>query len=226
MLIGLISDVHSNIVALKAVIEELDQLGVKIILHAGDIVGYNPYPDETIDLFKKKKIVSIMGNHERAFITGDTSNFNPYAAAAMKWTRNAASRDSLNYILRLRDTTTIVANGERIVLFHESPNNFQEYIFPGDVTPDLLSNINGNVLVLGHTHIPFTKDYGTRGLVVNPGSVGQPRDGNPDASFAVLDTVTRKIEHKRTKYDIEKVIRDIFAAHLPEELAYRLRVGS
>lgn len=225
MLIGLISDVHSNIVALKAVLEELDELGVKIILHAGDIVGYNPYPDETIDLFKKKKIVSILGNHDRAFMTGDTSDFNPYAAEAMEWTRNAASRDSLNYILRLKDTVTVDANGERIVLFHKSPNNFQEYIYPGDVTPDLLSNIDGDVLVLGHTHIPFIMDYGTRGLVVNPGSVGQPRDGNPDASFAVLDTVTRKIELKRTKYDIEKVIRDIFAAHLPEVLAYRLRDG-
>ncbi|HMB44496.1 MAG TPA: metallophosphoesterase family protein, partial [Candidatus Methanoperedens sp.] len=216
---------HSNIVALKAVIEELDEVGVKIILHAGDIVGYNPYPDETIDLFKKKKIVSILGNHDRAFMTGDTSDFNPYAAAAMEWTRNTASRDSLNYILRLKDTVTIVANGERIVLFHESPGNFQEYIYPGNVTPDLFSNINGDVLVLGHTHIPFIMDYGTRGLVVNPGSVGQPRDGNPDASFAVLNTVTRKIEHKRTKYDVEKVIRDIFAAQLPEALAYRLRAG-
>jgi putative phosphoesterase len=225
MLIGLISDVHSNKIALKAVLKELDELEVKIILHAGDIVGYNPYPDETIDLFKKKKIVSILGNHDRAFLTGDISDFNPYAAAAMEWTRNAASQDSLNYILKLKDTVTIVVNGERIVLFHKSPNNFQEYICPGDVTPDLLSNINGDVLVLGHTHIPFIMDYGTRGLVVNPGSVGQPRDGNPDASFAVLDTVTQKIEHKRTKYDVEKVIQDMLAAHLPEALAYRLRSG-
>ncbi|MFZ3384159.1 MAG: metallophosphoesterase family protein [Candidatus Methanoperedens sp.] len=124
MLIGLISDVHSNIVALKAVLEELDELGVKIILHAGDIVGYNPYPDETIDLFKMKKIVSILGNHDLAFLTGDTSDSNPYAAAAMEWTRNAASQDSLDYILRLKDTVTIVANGERIVLFHKSPNKY------------------------------------------------------------------------------------------------------
>ncbi|MCL7412421.1 MAG: metallophosphatase family protein [ANME-2 cluster archaeon] len=225
MLIGLISDVHSNTVALKPVLEELDDLGVNKILHAGDIVGYNPYPDKTIDLFKKKKIISILGNHDRAFMTGDTSDFNPYAAAAIEWTRNAASRDSLNYISELKDTVTIVAHGLRVVLFHESPDNFQEYIFPEYVTPDLLSTINGDVLVLGHTHVPFIRDYGTRGLVVNPGSVGQPRDGNPDASFAVLDTVTRKIEHKRTKYDIEKVIRDVLAAHLPEILAYRLRVG-
>jgi putative phosphoesterase len=225
MLIGLISDVHSNIVALQAVLEELDELNVKTILHAGDIVGYNPYPDETIDVFKKKKIVSILGNHDRAFMTGDTSDFNPYARAAMEWTRNVASQDSLNYILRLKDTVTIVANRERIVLFHKSPNIFQEYIFPEDVTPDLLSDINGSVLVLGHTHIPYMREYGTGGMIVNPGSVGQPRDGNPDASFAVLDTVTRKIELKRKKYDFEKVIRDIFAAHLPDSLALRLRVG-
>ena len=224
MLIGLISDVHSNIVALKAVLEELDELGIKIILHAGDIVGYNPYPDETIELFKKKKIISIRGNHDRAFMTGDTSDFNPYAVAAMEWTRNAASQDSLNYIMGLKDTVTIVEKEERIVMFHESPN-LHGYIYPEDATPDLLNNTNGDVLVLGHTHIPFIMDYGTIGLIVNPGSVGQPRDGNPDASFAVLDTVTRDVKLKRTKYDIEKVISDMLTAHLPEALAYRLREG-
>jgi len=224
MLIGLISDVHSNIVALEAVLLEMDQMGVKTILHAGDTVGYNPYPDETIELFKKKKIISILGNHDRAFMTSDTYNLNSYASEAMEWTRNTASQDSFNYILGLKDTVTIDAKGERIVMFHESPKNFQDYIFPDEATPDLLSNINGDVLVLGHTHIPFIMDS-EKGIVVNPGSVGQPRDGKPDASFAVLDTVTRKIEHKRIKYDIEKVIRDMLTAHLPEALAYRLRVG-
>jgi putative phosphoesterase len=224
MLIGLISDVHSNSVALKAVLEELDAWGIKIVLHAGDIVGYNPYPDETIELFKKKKIITILGNHDRAFMTGDTSDFNPYAAAAMEWTRNAASQDCLNYIMGLKNTVTIAAEDERIVMFHESPKNLHDYIFPDVATPDLLSNINGDVLVLGHTHIPFIMES-EEGQVVNPGSVGQPRDGNPDASFAVLDTVTREIKLKRVQYDIEKVIRDMLTAHLPEALAYRLRVG-
>jgi len=225
MLIGLISDVHSNAVALKAVLDDLDELGINIFLHAGDIVGYNHYPDETIELFQMKKVISIRGNHDRAFIIGDTSDFNPYAAAAMEWTRNAASQRSFNYILGLKDTVTVDAKGERIVMFHESPKNFQDYIFPDEATADLLSDINGDVLVLGHTHIPFIMDYGTRGMVVNPGSVGQPRDGNPDASFAVFDTVTREIKLKRTKYDIEKVIEDMLTAHLPEALAYRLREG-
>ena len=158
-------------------------------------------------------------------MTGDTSYLSSYATEAMEWTRNAASRDSLNYIMWLKDTLTIDAKSEKIVLFHESPKNFPEYIFPEDVTSDLLSNINGDILVLGHTHIPFVMDYGTRGLVMNPGSVGQPRDGNPDASFAVLETVTREVKFKRIKYDIEKVIRDMLKAYLPKELAYRLRAG-
>jgi predicted phosphodiesterase len=107
MLVGLISDVHSNAVALNAVLSALEELGVKIILHAGDIVGYNPYPDETIELFKKNKIVSILGNHDRAFISGDTHDFNPYAAAAIEWTRNAASPASQDYILGLKNTMTL-----------------------------------------------------------------------------------------------------------------------
>jgi predicted phosphodiesterase len=109
-------------------------------------------------------------------------------------------------------------------MFHENPKNFKEYIFPEDATPDLIYNINCDVLVLGHTHIPFIMDS-ERGLIVNPGSVGQPRDGNPDASFAVLDTVTQDIELRRARYDIEKVIKDMLAVHLPEVLAYRLRAG-
>ncbi len=224
MLIGLISDVHSNSIALESVISKLTKLNVNLILHAGDIVGYNPYPDETIELFKKNKIVSILGNHDRALITGNTSDFNPYAAAAIEWTRNSVSKESLDYILGLKDTLSIEVESKRITMFHESPNGFNEYIFPDDATPDLLSYIKGNFLVLGHTHIPFIMDS-ERGIIMNPGSVGQPRDGNPDASFAIYNTVEREIELRRTEYDIEKVIEDMLAEHLPEVLAFRLRRG-
>lgn len=224
MLIGLISDVHSNGVALRAVISTLKKLNVKIILHAGDIVGYNPYPDETIELFKQNKIVSILGNHDRALITGDTSHFNPYAKIAIEWTQKTVSQESLDYILGLKDTLSVVVKGEGISMFHGSPNDFNEYILPNDATPDLLSHINCNLLVLGHTHIPFIMDS-ERGIIVNPGSVGQPRDGNSDASFAVYDTVNREIKLRRTAYDIETVIEDMLAEHLPEEMAFRLRRG-
>ncbi|MDD5472719.1 MAG: YfcE family phosphodiesterase [Candidatus Methanoperedens sp.] len=224
MLIGIIADVHSNAVALKAVLSALDALCVGKILHAGDIIGYNPYPDETIELFKKNRIISILGNHDRALVTGDVFGFNPYAATALEWTRSVTSPDNVGYIAGLKNIESIIEDAKRIVMVHGSPYDFDEYVCPENVSSDLLSAVNCDILVLGHTHIQFKKEF-PEGLIVNPGSVGQPRDGNPDAAFAVLDTESGKIEMKRAAYDIEKVIEDMLAAHLPEKLALRLRVG-
>jgi len=224
MLVGLIADVHSNAVALKAVLSAFDAMGVEKILHAGDIVGYNPYPNETIELFKKKKIISILGNHDRALVTGDASGFNPYAAAAIRWTGNVISIENSSYIAGLRDIESLTIDGKRMMMVHGSPYDIDEYIYPENVSPDLLSAAKAEILILGHTHIQFMKEY-PEGMIINPGSVGQPRDGNPDSAFAVLDTESGKIELKRISYDIEKVIEDMLAAHLPEKLALRLRAG-
>lgn len=224
MLVGLIADVHSNVVALKAVLSILDAVGAEKILHAGDIIGYNPYPDETVGLFKKKKIISILGNHDRALITEDTSDFNPYAAAALKWTENTMSPDNIDYICELKDIEYINLQGSRIALVHGSPRDPDKYIYPEDVEPDFLKAVDCDILVLGHTHVQFKKEY-PEGMIVNPGSVGQPRDGDPRAAFAVLDMESREVKLQRTSYDIEKVIEDMLAAHLPKELALRLRIG-
>lgn len=224
MLIGLIADVHSNVVALEAVLSDMDSLGVEKILHAGDIVGYNPYPNETIGLFRKRKIISIRGNHERALLTGDMSDFNWHAACALRWTSNAISRENLGYISKLKDTETISVDDVEIFLVHGSPNDPDEYVYPEDVEPGLLTMTNSDILVLGHTHIQFKKQF-KEGIIVNPGSVGQPRDQNPASAFAILDTDTKRIELKRTGYDIEKVIEDMRKTYLPEQIALRLRDG-
>lgn len=224
MLIGLIADVHSNAVALKEVLSVLEEIGVEKILHAGDIVGYNSYPDETIRLFREEKIISILGNHDIALITGDVSGFNPYAAAALEWTQDAVSSVSVDYIRGLKQIESMIEDSKRIVLVHGSPYDIDEYIYPDAAVPELLEAVEGDVLVLGHTHIQFKKEH-AQGIIINPGSVGQPRDGNPDAAFAILDTASGKIKLKRVSYDIEKVIEDMLAAHLPEKLAFRLRIG-
>ncbi len=224
MLVGLIADVHSNAVALKAVLSALEYSGVERILHAGDIVGYNPYPNETIELFKRNNIISISGNHDRAMVSGDTSGFYPYAKAALEWTRKVVLPVNSGYIKGLKNIEYITIDEKRIFLVHGSLHDIDEYIYPGNVSPDLLSAANADILVLGHTHIQFKKEY-PEGIIVNPGSVGQPRDGNPDAAFAVLDTDSGKIELERISYDIEKVIEDMLVAHLPEKLAFRLRAG-
>lgn len=224
MLVGLISDVHSNAVALETVLSILDEMGVEKILHAGDIIGYNPYPNETVALFKEYKIISIMGNHERALITGDISDFNPYAAAALVWTKKNISPGNLQYFLELKNRESFSLNNKRIVLIHGSPRDVDEYVYPENASAHFLAATKADVLVLGHTHVQFKKDY-SLGIVLNPGSVGQPRDENPDAAFAVFDTAKGEVKLHRTSYDIEKVIKDMQNAHLPDKLGMRLRLG-
>ena len=113
---------------------------------------------------------------------------------------------------------------KRIVLIHGSPRDVDEYIFPENVSAHFLASTKADILVLGHTHVQFKKAY-SLGIVLNPGSVGQPRDENPEAAFAVFDTATGEIELHRTSYDVEKVIEDMRKAHLPEKLGLRLRFG-
>ena len=224
MLVGLISDVHSNAVALEAVLSALNEMGAKKILHAGDIIGYNPYPNETVELFRKNRIISILGNHDRALLSKDTSDFNPHAAAALEWTGNVLLPDKFKYFLSLKNLESLLINNTRAVLVHGSPRDVDEYVFPENASPYFLAAADCDVLVLGHTHIQFKREYSS-GTIVNPGSVGQPRDENPKAAFAVLDTASGKVELERTSYDIEKVAEDIFSAHLPETLGLRLRLG-
>ncbi len=224
MLIGIIADVHSNAVALKAVLSAMNNIGVKRILHAGDIIGYNPYPNQTVELFRDYGIESILGNHDRAMISGEYSTFNPYAAEALEWTMHEISHENSSYISGLKDTQYFRFQEIKIAMVHGSPRHVDEYVFPEDAVPEFLSLANADVLVMGHTHIQFMKKY-PEGIIMNPGSVGQPRDGNPDAGFAVMDTCSGELELHRIPYDIEKVIDDILKMHLPEELAFRLRMG-
>ncbi len=224
MLIALIADVHSNVVALNAVLEALDNIHVEKILHAGDVIGYNPYPNETVKLFIEHNIISIRGNHDRALVEGDSSGFNPYAATALEWTGNMISQENIQYISGLKDVQSFEIEGRKIVMVHGSPHDPEEYVYPEDAIPGFISEVDTDILVLGHTHVQFIREY-PEGIILNPGSIGQPRDGNPDAGFAILDTDPGKVKLKRIGYDIEKVIDDILAARLPEKLALRLRVG-
>ncbi len=224
MLIGLIADVHSNTVALEAVLSVFNREGVEKILHAGDIIGYNPYPNETVELFINYNIISILGNHDRALLSGNTYGFNPYAATALEWTKKMISRENFEFISKLNNIESFKIGGMKITMAHGSLRDFDEYIYPEDAVPEFLSDANADYLVLGHTHVQFMRMY-RQGIIINPGSVGQPRDGIPDAGFGILDTDSGKVRLKRMGYDIEKVIEDMLAAHLPEKLAVRLRFG-
>jgi putative phosphoesterase len=224
----LLADIHSNIVALKEVLAHAGSAD-KIIC-AGDIVGYNPWPNECIHMIQKMNIDSVMGNHDLASATDIATEFNPYAEVAVHFTHKQLTKNNLLFISNLPERLEFKIDNVKICVYHGSPRDpISEYVFP--TTPEkfvrsLLDQSGGDVLILGHTHIPMIFNFDGR-YVVNPGGVGQPRDGNPRASYMALNVDQNKVtlEHYRVEYNIDMVAHAIRAFGLPKMLADRLYRG-
>ncbi|MGC8663787.1 MAG: metallophosphoesterase family protein [Thermoplasmata archaeon] len=214
-----ISDVHSNIIALREVFKHFNSSN---IIHAGDILGYNPYPIETITFFMEKRIKTILGNHDRSILSGDTSKMNKYASFAIEWTIQRLTPASIDYLKSLKKSMKINIFGKRVAVFHGSPNNDDEYIYEEDLYESIIPK-DVEVLILGHTHIPYVKRFDEK-LVINPGSVGQPRDGDPRASFAIIDE-NWNVKIERIEYDVKEVYKKIEESGLPDFLGTRLFNG-
>lgn len=224
MRLAVLADVHGNLPALEAVLKDVDALDADAIWVAGDLVGYNPWPNEVLKILKERKVRAIRGNHDRAALSGDTSSFNELAAAAIRWTRIVLTPASVGYLKTLEDRVRAELPEGVLGVFHGSPRNDDEYVLPWAVDDALVRMAHANFVVLGHTHIPmaFTTRYG---VLVNPGSVGQPRDRDPRASWALLDTYTRGVLPRRVPYDVGAVVAEIHKAGLPAELGQRLEWG-
>ncbi|RMF91689.1 MAG: metallophosphoesterase [Methanobacteriota archaeon] len=219
MELALISDVHSNLPALEAVLEDA---GHREIFCCGDIVGYNPFPREVVELLQKRGVKAIRGNHDHAVATGDTGWLNPYAAAAAEWTMAVLRESDAEFLRSLPEGYA----DRRFKAFHGSPRDpLYEYVY-GDTPDAVLESFlgEGGILFLGHTHIPFVRRL-KEGIVLNPGSVGQPRDGDPRAAYAVVDIERGEVELRRVPYDIDLVAERIIESGLPERLAKRLYLG-
>jgi len=227
MKVGVISDVHSNSIALEQVLEELHDRGAETILCAGDIVGYGSQPNRTIRLLKITEVVSVMGNHDKGILEGTPSNFNIYAKRALDWNRRNLKKEYFEYIEKLENKIQVNLDGADIYLVHGSPQNpISGYIHSEEVDSDFLDfslDSYPDILIMGQTHKPYIKRIdGT--LILNPGSVGQPRDGDPRASCAIIDTETNKAEILRVDYDQQKMAEDVIE-YLPKQLADRLLSG-
>jgi putative phosphoesterase len=224
MLVGIIADVHGNLAAFEAVLGELGKLGPRKILCAGDLVGYYPFPDEVIALARKNRVHSIAGNHERAVLGSDFSGLNDLAAATALWTAGRLTPASRETICRLPDRNRLELGGRRFLLVHGSPRDDDEYVFP--LTADLwpFRDLDVDILVMGHTHVQWKGRFG--GLVaVNPGSVGQPRDRDPRAAFATIETEDLSVGLHRVDYDIRRTADAVAACGFPARLAQRLYAG-
>ena len=218
MQVGVLSDVHANRIALDAVIEDMPD--VEGLVHAGDVVGYNPWPAECVEQLQSLDVVSVSGNHDRAVATGTGFRFNSMAQAGVQYAISSLDDEHVAWLTSLPDSRR--AFDERVRVVHGHPDDPDRYTYPDDVEADLLGS--ESVLVLGHTHVQHVEHFDD-GVVLNPGSVGQPRDGDPRAAYATVDLDDGSVDLHRVEYDVERVVEAVEDAGLPSRIGTRLRDG-
>jgi len=243
--VAVLSDVHSNQPALEAVLAAIEEAGAEELWCLGDVVGYGAQPDACADLIQERCDVCLVGNHDLAVLDGlDIASFSETAAVAVEWTREHASEGTLEF---LRGLEPAGARGG-VGLFHASPRDpIWEYVLSIDQAEAGLDIQEERIGLIGHSHISlfFTRPDGAKAgnaqgaqagdgavlslesgaWLINPGSVGQPRDGDPRAAWLELDTEEWTARFHRVPYDVATAAETILAAGLPSQLAERLEAG-
>lgn len=239
---AILADIHSNATALAAVLEDADRRGgMDELWCLGDVVGYGPDPHRCIDILSRFRCIGVAGNHDLAAVemTG-LESFSPDAAAAIRWTMRQISAEDSRFLRGLPEKL----EKEGFTLVHGSPRRpVWEYLLSLSVARENFTHFDTPYCLVGHTHIPigFKQEEGSVNawplkenigqvlgeakLILNPGSVGQPRDGDPRASYATFDSETGIFQLHRVPYDFIQVRDRMWAAGLPVRLASRLEKG-
>lgn len=221
MRIGLISDVHGNLPAMETVLSDMPD--VDTIVCVGDVIGYNPWPAACVDRVRDVASVTVQGNHDRTVRTPEKYRGNQMACAGLEYALEELSEDQLAWLDDLPRKATV--GDDRFLIVHDHPEVQDRYVMP-HIFSGLWSYLDEyDGLALGHTHVQHKETDGGR-VLVNPGSVGQPRDEDPRAAYAVLDTDTVTVDLHRVTYDIDRVINKVEEVGLPQRIGTRLLDGS
>ena len=246
MRVAVISDIHANQEALEVVLQGVDRLGADRTVSLGDLVGYNASPNECVRTVREREIPTLMGNHD-AVACGieEPVDFNPIARTAALWTRSTLTPEHREFLAGQPEQRRL---SETVLLVHGSMLHRDHYLFSRE---DMMKNIRRmrssepgiRVVLFGHTHhqvavawnaddnslsaVPGPRITLTEGLLylINPGSVGQPRDHDPRSAFLMIDEDRQSVEFIRLPYDVRACAERILAAGLPTELADRLYQG-
>lgn len=240
---AVLADIHGNLTAFQAVLRDIEQHGgMDEIWCLGDVVGYGAQPEECIQLLRQHKHVCVAGNHDLAAIARiDIADFNPDAAAAARWTADQLDPDSVAYL----DSLPLTLERGDFTLVHGSPRYpAWEYLLSEISAQENLPYFQTRCCFIGHSHIPLRFVCSASGvcslselgadtrlggngcrLIINPGGVGQPRDGDSRASYAIYDSDSSVLHHYRVPYDIGAVQRKMTEVGLPPQLAMRLSYG-
>jgi predicted phosphodiesterase len=232
MRLAIISDIHSNLEALTKALEIIQQHSADKIICLGDIVGYGANPNECVELVRSHCSEIVLGNHEDALNHPETlRHFSEHARSAIVWTHKHLTKQNLNYLQALPLEKSM--DGIRFV--HATPCTPEswKYLFSDDDAAETFPCFTEAICFIGHTHFPVIfSETGrvcgvskTERFIVNVGSIGQPRDRNPQLSFGLFDTDRWTYENVRAAYDIETASRKILDTDLPSRLAHRLLMG-
>ena len=241
MRVGVISDIHGNAAALEAVLDALDEDRLDAVWCLGDLVGYGPDPNRCCELVAHRADLCLVGNHDLGVLgTIPLDEFSPDAASAARWTETVLTEYSRAYLESLRPEAKV----DDAELFHASPRDpVWDYVLSEPVARESLELTEAPVVMVGHSHVPLAMvlengrakgglapaghevDLAQGRWLLNPGSVGQPRDNDPRAAYVVLDQDERRAYFRRIAYPVERTQAEIRERGLPETLAQRLALG-
>jgi predicted phosphodiesterase len=242
MQVAICTDIHGNRHAFEAVIAAAEEAGADELWCLGDLVGYGAEPDACVALAEARATICLAGNHDLAVVEVlSLDDFSRGAALAARWTQEVISAETREFLLGLKPS----GEGEGYGLFHASPRDpVWEYVLSGLTAELCFDATDFRVSFIGHSHVALSfnrpegepatgttrregteLDLSTGEWLVNPGSTGQPRDGDPRAAWLLLDTERRIATYQRAEYDIAGAQAAIRAARLPDSLADRLQYG-
>lgn len=215
MKIAILSDIHANIDAFELVMKNIDKDGIDAILIAGDLVGYYYHPDKVINIcMSRDNIYCIRGNHDKNFLNALEDEklmkklISKYGSS-YRITQKKLSDNQIYWLQNLPPKIEIELDNKMITMAHGSIKSEVEYVYPNQTNIDLIKHLSNSMYtILGHTHHPFTWNNKDRWLI-NPGSIGQPRDQSAVSSYFYLDLKSNVLEHKKIKFPIENILSEI-----------------
>ncbi|MBL8146337.1 MAG: metallophosphoesterase family protein [Anaerolineae bacterium] len=237
-MLTIFGDIHGNLPALEAVLGEFDARSLTGVYCLGDLVGYGVQPNEVVAAMRALAIPTLMGNYDLGVghesddcgCAYKTEVEEARGRRSIAWTNAVTAAEHKAYLRDLPSSIPLTLGDLRVLLVHGSPRKVNEYLYetrPGESFERILDGVDVDVLVCGHTHLPYHKVLPSGRHVINAGSVGKPKDGDPRAGFVVLRAEGRdlQVEFVRVPYDVEAAARAIEATDMPHEFAQMLREG-
>jgi putative phosphoesterase len=236
--ITIFGDIHANLPALEAVLADIDRRGLTNLYCLGDLVGYGTFPNEVITAIRERNIPTLMGNYDQGVgqdsddcgCAYKTTEAKALGERSIAWSNAHTTPANKLYLRQLAEHIPVRLGELNVLLVHGSPRRINEYLYedrPEASLERLFAGLEADVLVCGHTHLPYHRVLGSGRQVINAGSVGKPKDDNPQAGYLILTAEDSKlqVEFVRVPYDVERAAQAIEATDMPNEFAKMLRLG-